>query len=243
MKILVVDDDAVCRTLIVKGLEKARYDTVEAQDARQALRLLQSDGAISLLIIDVMMPEIDGFDLLDQIRSAPSLASLPVLICSALGSPDIVLRAARLNIAGYLLKPVDLRRLRQEVERIQKARIRPLADFPETLSRLEVDEASYLKMLTALLEKLSQDLPEISRLCNRRDSQRLSIRLAGLSGAAQSLGAEALSDVIGRMSAANAANDTSFIASLIPELEKAAAELREGVQRLSQQSEPANAQK
>jgi CheY-like chemotaxis protein/HPt (histidine-containing phosphotransfer) domain-containing protein len=241
MKILVVDDDPVCRTLIVKGLEKAGYDTVEAQDARQALRLLQSDGAISLLTIDLMMPETDGFGLLDQIRKAPYLAGLPVLICSALGSPDIVRRAARLNIAGYLLKPIDPRRLRQEVERIQEARIRPLADVRETLSRLEVDEASYLGMLTALLEKLSQDLPEISRLCDRRDSQELSIRLARLSGAAQSLGAEALSDIIGRMSAANAANESSFISSLIPELEKAAAELREAVPRPSQQPEPTNA--
>jgi CheY-like chemotaxis protein len=241
MKILVVDDDAVCRTLIVKGLEKAHYDTVEAQDARQALRLLQSDGAISLLIIDLMMPEVDGFGLLDQIRKAPYLAGLPVLICSALGSPETVLRAARLNIAGYLLKPVDLRRLRQEVERIQEARLRPLADFHETLSRLEVDEASYLKMLTDFLEKLSQDLPEISRLCDRRDSRGLSIRLARLSGAAQSLGAEALSDVIGRMSAANAANDADFVSSLIPEMEKAMAELKEAVLKPRQQPEPANA--
>lgn len=240
MKILVVDDDVICRTLIVKGLEKANYDTVEAQDAGEALRLLQSDGAISLLITDVMMPEVDGFDLVDRIRKVPSLARLPVLICSALGTPDTVLRAARLKIAGYLLKPIDLRRLRQEVARIQKRRIGAFADFPETLSRLDLDEAGYLKMLTPLLEKLSRDLPEIGRLCDWGDSQKLSTLLAGLSGTAKSLGAEALTDVIGTMARANAANDTSSVASLIPDIERAAAELKEAVQRLCRQSELAS---
>ena len=240
MKILVVDDDVICRTLIVKGLEKANYDTVEAQDAGEALRLLQSDGAISLLITDVMMPEVDGFDLVDRIRKVPSLARLPVLICSALGTPDTVLRAARLKIAGYLLKPIDLRRLRQEVARIQEGRFRPFAGFPETLSRLDLDETGYLKMLTSLLEKLSRDLPEISRLCDCGDSQELSTLLAGLSGAAKSLGAEALTDVIGTMARANAANDTSSIASLIPDIERAAAELKEAVQSLGQEFELAS---
>ena len=239
MKILVVDDDAICRTLIVKGLEKAGYEAAEAQDAREAFRLLQSDGAISLLLTDLMMPEIDGFDLLDRIRKVPSLARLPVLVCSALGTPDTILRAARLKIAGYLLKPIDLRRLREEVARIQKGQIRPFADLPETLSRLDLDKAGYLKMLTSLLEKLSRDLPEISRLCDCGDSQELSTLLAGLSGAAQTLGAEALADVIGTMARANAANDISSIASLIPDMERAAAELKEAAQRLCQECEPA----
>jgi CheY-like chemotaxis protein len=243
MRILVVDDDAICRTLIVKGLEKTSHDTLEAPDGRQALRLLQSDGAISLLILDVMMPGIDGLDLLDQIRRAPYLAGLPVLICSALGSPETVVRAAHLNIAGYLLKPIDLRRLRQEVERIQEARVRPLADVRETLSRLEVDEANYLQMLAALLEKLSQELPEIKKSCEACDAHRLSLQLASLKGAAEWLGAEALSHLLARMSVANDADATRFISSLIPEMEKIAAELREVVQKLSPASELADAPK
>jgi CheY-like chemotaxis protein len=72
MKILVVDDDAICRTLIAKGLENAGYDTELATEARQALEVLQSDGAISLLITDVMMPEIDGFGLLDSCSPSPA---------------------------------------------------------------------------------------------------------------------------------------------------------------------------
>jgi CheY-like chemotaxis protein len=72
MKILVVDDDAIRQILIAKGLENAGYDTVLATDARQALEVLQSDGAISLFITDVMMPEIDGFGLLDSCSPSPA---------------------------------------------------------------------------------------------------------------------------------------------------------------------------
>jgi CheY-like chemotaxis protein len=239
MKILVVDDDAVCRTVLVKGLEKGGYDTVEARDAQEALALLQSDGAISLLITDMMMPEVDGLGLLEHIRRIPLLANLPVLICSALGSSDIVFRAAHLNIVGYLLKPIDLPRLRQEVRRILSTQPRPLAHLSETLSRLEVDEIGYVQMLTSFLKKLSQDLPQISSFGRCGESQKLSTMLTGLSGAAQTLGAEALSQVINRMARANAANDTPSVLSLFPEMEKAAAELKEAVRRLYRQFEPA----
>jgi HPt (histidine-containing phosphotransfer) domain-containing protein len=111
------------------------------------------------------------------------------------------------------------------------------------LSRLEVDEVGYLKILTALLEKLSEDLPDIRRLCDSGDFRRLSTKLAGLSGAAKSLGAEELSHVVERMAQANAANDAPSIVSLFPEVEKAAAELKEAVQRLSRQFELASAKK
>jgi len=240
MKILVVDDDTICRTLIVKGLEKARYEAVEAQDAVEAFRLLQSDRAITLLITDLMMPKTDGFDLLEQIRTVPTLASLPVLICSTLGDRDTVLRAARLNIAGYLLKPVDLRRLRREVARIEQGRIRPFADLAETLARLDLDEPGYIKMLTSLLEKISRDLPEISRLCEGGDSQELSTLLAGLLGAAESLSAESLTHVLWKLARASAAHDSGSLRSLIPEVKRAAAELAEAVQNLCQDFVPAN---
>jgi CheY-like chemotaxis protein len=243
MKILVVDDDAVCRTVLVKGLEKAGYDTLEARDGREALTILQSDEAISLLITDVMMPEVDGFGLLEHIRRMPLLAHLPVLICSAVGLSDIVFRAAHLNIVGYLLKPIDLPRLRQEVRRILGMQVRPLPHLPAILSRLEVDEASYLHMLISFLKELSHDMPEISWLGRCGEFQQLSTKLAGLSGAAQTLGVEALSQVIMRMAQANAANDTPSILSLFPEMEKATADLKEAVHRLCQQHELASAKK
>ena len=162
------------------------------------------------------MPEMDGFGLLDHVRNFPSLARLPVLVCSALGSRNAVSRAAHLNITGYLLKPIDIRRLRQEVGWILGTQSRPLAYMAQTLSRLEVDEAGYLAMLTSLLEKLHQDLADIKRLCACGDSQRLSARLAGLSGAAKSLGAEALVNIIETMTRANAANDMDHVSRLIP---------------------------
>jgi CheY-like chemotaxis protein len=243
MKILVVDDDAVCRTVLVKGLEKGGFHTLEARDGREALALLQSDATISLLITDMMMPEVDGFGLLDHIRRIPLLAHLPVLICSALGGSDIVSRAAHLNIVGYLLKPVDLPRLRQEVRRILSTQAKPLPHFSETLSRLEVNEIGYLQMLTSFLKTLPQELPEISWLARCGESQKLATKLAGLSGAAQTLGAEPLSQVIMRMARANATCDTRSLLSLLPEMEKATGDLKEAVQRLSRQFEPVRAKR
>jgi CheY-like chemotaxis protein len=72
MRVLGVGDDAVWRTVVVKGPGKPRYDTVEARDGREALAICRSRGAISLLITDMMMPDLDGLGLLEHIRNTRS---------------------------------------------------------------------------------------------------------------------------------------------------------------------------
>lgn len=73
MKILIIDDDVISRELIQKGLKKAGYGTLEAENAETAIKLLQSEEPIGLTITDIMMPEMDGIAL--QEKSKRSLRS------------------------------------------------------------------------------------------------------------------------------------------------------------------------
>ena len=86
-------------------------------------------------------------------------------------------------------------------------------------------------------------MPGIGWLGRRGEFQRLSTKLACLSGAAQTFGAEALSQVVQRMTRANASNDTCAILSLFPEMEEATAEVKEAVRRLCRQFGLASAKK
>lgn len=219
-RILILDDDALCRKLVVKSLQKAGYKTLEVESASAAITLLQSEEPIALLITDIMMPEMDGLTLLSRIRCDPTLVRLPVLICTSLNSREAIIKAGHLGIAGYLLKPVDVRRLRTKVQKILKAEPQPLEQITITLSRLDLEEGDYLEMLDELVGRLLSGINEIQELGARRDHQRLSTCLSALHGAAKSLGAERVADVLVRQLHASERTDFRVIQALLGELRR-----------------------
>src|SRR5262249_24903285 len=109
-RILVVEDDLVLMEYLVKTLAKAGYIPVQASQAKQALLTLAREP-IDLVLTDLMMPSIDGLEMLELIRHNPKFARLPILICSAAKDQQHVMIAAKFNIQGYLLKPIDRQNL------------------------------------------------------------------------------------------------------------------------------------
>jgi twitching motility two-component system response regulator PilH len=113
-RILVVDDNATNVEYLVKVLVRAGYATIQAQSAEQALKLASQEH-VDLLLADIMMPEVDGFALVQAIRKLPEYANLPVIMCSAAKEKQYVLTAAKLNVQGYVLKPIDRQILLQRI--------------------------------------------------------------------------------------------------------------------------------
>lgn len=241
-KILIVDDDEICRKLIVKSLQKAGYATVEAENGRAAIELLQSEEPITLLITDIMMPGMDGFTLLTYIRNDPSLVRLPVLICTGLNSRETLIRAGHLGIAGYLLKPINVGKLRGKVREIFNTEPQPLAEMSRTLGRLDLEEDVYLEMLDMLIEKLSSGIQEIQELMVQKDYQRLSSCIMALYGAAQSLGAERIADALAGQLYASESIDFRTVQSLIDEVQRETLKLRLAVAALQEKKERSKAE-
>ena len=119
IEILVVEDDAVSRYYLVKILEKAGYEPVPAQQTGQALRILTHEP-IDLVLADIMMPVMDGIEMVRIIRQNPQCNRVPVLMCSALRDRQHVMTAASLDIQGYLLKPIDRQLLLDRVAAVLK---------------------------------------------------------------------------------------------------------------------------
>ncbi len=104
-RIMVVDDEVGALTLIGIMLERGGFEVVKAQDAYEALNHLRSITP-DMIILDVMMPGIDGIELCRQIRAAGATRETPILILSARGDPESVERGMNAGADDYLSKPI-----------------------------------------------------------------------------------------------------------------------------------------
>jgi two-component system alkaline phosphatase synthesis response regulator PhoP len=104
-QVLVVDDEIGALTLIGIMLERGGFDVLKARDAYIALDIL-GEQIPDLIILDVMMPGMDGIDLCRHIRDTETTASIPVLILSARGDAETVERGIEAGANDYLSKPI-----------------------------------------------------------------------------------------------------------------------------------------
>jgi len=115
-RILVVDDGAMNRLLIERLLHEQGHATASAGDGQAALDLLGSSGeAFDVVLLDLVMPGLDGYATLARMKATSSLAHLPVIVISAVDELDSVVRCIELGALDYLPKPVDPSILRARV--------------------------------------------------------------------------------------------------------------------------------
>ncbi|WP_437298266.1 response regulator [Sorangium sp. So ce426] len=115
-RILVVEDDLDIRSILTQLLVFEGYDVEEAADGAEALALLRRDAPPALILLDLMMPVMDGWQLRAELQRDPALASIPVVIVSA--DVRVEQEASRLRVAGLLKKPLQIEPLLELVHRI-----------------------------------------------------------------------------------------------------------------------------
>lgn len=116
-KILVADDRATSRELVRVALEHSGYLVYEAADGAQALASAR-DILPDLIILDLHMPGLDGFGVIEEIRRDAQLTATPVMALTASAMQGDREHALALGFTSYLAKPIQLRNLRKEVERL-----------------------------------------------------------------------------------------------------------------------------
>jgi CheY-like chemotaxis protein len=114
-RILIVEDDASVREALAAFLEGEGYSVVEAGDGAEALARLRGSESFGLILLDLMMPVMSGWEFRDVQAQDPSLSSIPVVIITADNSA--VKQAARAGVAGCLLKPLEFPELLSYVGR------------------------------------------------------------------------------------------------------------------------------
>lgn len=116
-RILAVDDEESIVRIIQVNLERAGYKVDTALNGASALTLLLTNR-YDLIISDVMMPEMDGMELLEHIRQSPDMVNLPVILLTAQSSPDDVIRGYGQGTDLYLTKPFSPTELVTWVNRV-----------------------------------------------------------------------------------------------------------------------------
>jgi two-component system, OmpR family, response regulator len=118
VRVLVVDDDESTALLIQKALHTFGMKTLLAHNRQEIVNALGAKPLPHLVLLDVMMPDANGFDVLNRIRHHPALGKLPVLMITALGDRKDITRGLLLGADGYLTKPVLPSVLMQAIETV-----------------------------------------------------------------------------------------------------------------------------
>ncbi|MGB3543973.1 response regulator, partial [Rubrivirga sp.] len=114
-RLLVVDDNEMNRDMLSRRLRKRGYDVAVACDGREALAAVEG-GDFDLVLLDIMMPEVNGYEVLERLKADDDLCHIPVIMISALDEMESVVRCIKLGAADYLPKPFNAMLLKARVE-------------------------------------------------------------------------------------------------------------------------------
>ena len=141
-RVLIVEDDAANRDLLRRRLEREGHRVQEAGNGMQALQRLGA-GGYDLMLLDVIMPEMDGYEVLARLKQNPLLRDLPVIMISALDETQSMVRCIEMGAEDYLAKPFDPVLLRARIgaslekKRLRDRERRKTAELEQALQQLK----------------------------------------------------------------------------------------------------------
>ena len=168
-KVLVVDDTEMNRDMMCALLAADGHQTAVAENGRLALEAIRNNS-YDLILLDVMMPEMNGYQVLEQLKSDPDLRDIPVIVLSALDEIGSVVRCIELGAEDYLPKPFDPVLLRARIgaclekKRLRDQEVRLRGELEEWNKTLEVrvkEQVAQLERLGRLKRFFSPQLAEL----------------------------------------------------------------------------------
>lgn len=142
MKILVVDDESRMRKLLKDFLVKAGYEVLEAENGAKAIDLFQVNNDIALIVLDVMMPILDGWQTCKEIRKS---SNVPIIMLTARGDENDELQGFKLGVDEYISKPFSPKILVARIEAILR-RVRPCQGQEEVIEieGIRIDKSAHI---------------------------------------------------------------------------------------------------
>lgn len=140
LKILVVDDEARMRKLVRDFLVRSQFEVLEAEDGEEALDIFYEQKDIALIILDVMMPKINGFDVCREIRET---SDVPVIMLTAKGDESDELMGFDIGADEYISKPFSPKILVARVEAILRRTMDQSGDNILEKGGIRVDQAAH----------------------------------------------------------------------------------------------------
>lgn len=215
------------------------YEVVEARDGLVAWELLQDGLVPELITLDIMMPRMDGLDLLARIRATPRLKGVKVVMCTAVNDRPRMVSANSLDIDGYVLKPFTSKKILDQIRQVLHKV--PLAD-PASLdacARQPFNSNTCATDLEALTRSVSANLDTLRAALARNDLESAMREAETMRTAGQKSAMPSLADAANRLGAAILLGD---VLNTTAGLEAVEAARKEGLQTFARldQSNAAN---
>jgi signal transduction histidine kinase len=167
--IFVVDDSPRNRLKLSRFLQQQGHTVTEAEHGRQALEMLK-DQSFDLMLLDIIMPEMDGYQVLGALKQQERLRDMPVIVISALEEMESVITCIEIGAEDYLPKPFDPVLLKARISAcLEKKRLRDQEVehhrmLAETNEKLEVANRNYMQMLGFVTHELKSPLAAIQSM-------------------------------------------------------------------------------
>jgi DNA-binding response OmpR family regulator len=142
-QILVVDDDQDTIAILARHLEREGFVPIEANSGAQCLKLVH-ENEVDVILLDLMMPEMDGFQVVKALRDDPLTAEIPIIMITARDDLDARAEGMRLGVSDFLAKPVFRRQLASRV-RAQLEVVATARNATDTMDRLEAARKNHVQ--------------------------------------------------------------------------------------------------
>jgi CheY-like chemotaxis protein len=159
MRVLVVEDNETSALVLEALLKKLGHETVRAQHGVGALQLLDIDLFIDLVISDIMMPEMDGLALLENVRKRPDLQLVSFVLCTGTADVEKVKHAAALGCKHFLVKPIKPPDLMKKIREATSALPILLREKGERVKELALVLGAYEKIARSFRMLIDEQLP------------------------------------------------------------------------------------
>ena len=141
MKILVVDDESRMRKLVKDFLVRSNYEVLEAADGVEALDIFFENKGIAMILLDVMMPKMDGYEVVKEIRQ---YSKVPIIMLTAKGEEQDELLGFQLGVDEYIAKPFSPKILVARVEAVLRRSTQESSDSKLTVGDIVVDKSAHI---------------------------------------------------------------------------------------------------
>jgi two-component system sensor histidine kinase/response regulator len=115
-KILIIDDMSTHLLLLQTILEEEGYEVTAIDNGKEAMEKIENDQNISLILLDIMMPELDGYQVLDKVKSEDKNENIPVIVVSAKTDSSSIKKALEKGAYDYITKPLNVYDIKNKIK-------------------------------------------------------------------------------------------------------------------------------
>lgn len=115
-KILIIDDMSTHLLLLQTILEEEGYEVMALDNGKEAIEVIESDQDIRLILLDIMMPELDGYQILDKVKSKDKNVNIPVIVVSAKTDSSSIKKALEKGAFDYVTKPLNVYDIKNKIK-------------------------------------------------------------------------------------------------------------------------------